>query len=89
MSILKRIRTYFVGSIHDIIDLAEDPESKVNQIIRELEEGLVELRKGTASAMASLYVAEENLSEIKEESALWLKNARMATPEKSDPKTAS
>ena len=81
MSILKRIRTYFVGSIHDIIDLAEDPESKVNQIIRELEEGLVELRKGTASAMASLYVAEENLSEIKEESALWLKNAELALKE--------
>ena len=53
MAIFKRVRDIVSASINDLLARVEDPESVVNQMIREMEESILALRRETASAIAS------------------------------------
>jgi len=53
MTIFRRIRDIFTASISDLLATAEDPEAAVNQMIREIEQSIMVLRRETAAAMAS------------------------------------
>lgn len=78
MSIFSRIQKLIEGNINEMIDKVEDPETKINQVIRDLEKGLMDLRTNLASAMAAAKVSEINLREIQEEANEWKSNAKLA-----------
>lgn len=52
MSLLKRISQLITANINSLLDQAEDPEVMVKQIIRDMEESIIELRRETVRAVA-------------------------------------
>jgi len=53
MGIFRRISDIIAANVNDLIDKAEDPEKMAKQIIREMEEGIGEVRGQVARAMAA------------------------------------
>jgi phage shock protein A len=52
MSILKRISKLVTANINHMLDEAEEPEVMVKQLIRDMEESIIELRRETVRAVA-------------------------------------
>lgn len=52
MRLLKRISELVTANINHLLDQAEDPEVMVKQIIRDMEESIIELRRETVRALA-------------------------------------
>lgn len=67
MSILSRIKTIVNASVNDMLDKVEDPEKMINQMIRDMDQGILEIRRETAAAMASSKMIEAKLEKTREE----------------------
>lgn len=78
MSMLKRVKTMVTGSINDILDKLEDPETAVNQMVRDIEQAISEMRTNTASAMGTVTMTEKKLKQTIHEQKLWQENAETA-----------
>ena len=78
MSILQRIQSILVGNINELLDKVEDPETAVNQMIRDMEEAMSEMRNNTASAIATAKMTEKKLEKAGKEQRLWQQNAETA-----------
>ncbi len=52
MGLFKRIKSIAKANINDVLDNCEDPSKMVDQYLREMTEGLAEVRQETASVMA-------------------------------------
>lgn len=52
MNIFQRISKLVTANINHILDQAEDPEMMVKQLIRDMEESIIELRRETVKAIA-------------------------------------
>jgi len=53
MKLFKRARTILTASINDMLDKSEDPQAMVNQMVREMEEALVDMREHTIAVVAT------------------------------------
>ena len=53
MSIFQRISQLISANINHILDKAEEPEVMVKQLIRDMEEGIIELRRETVRAIGT------------------------------------
>ncbi len=53
MSILTRMSRLITANINHLLDQAEDPEVMVKEIIRDMEESIIELRRETVRAVAT------------------------------------
>ncbi len=84
MSIFSRIQKLIESNLNEILDKVEDPETQVNQVIRDLEQGLIDLRQNLASAMAAHKVSEFHLREILSEAKEWKDNAILALQNKDE-----
>ena len=78
MGIFKRIKDIVTANINDLLDKFEDPENMIDQMIKEMEDSILELRKQTASAIAGSKMTAKKLSESEKEEAKWLNNAELA-----------
>ena len=78
MSIFKRIRKIISANINELLDEVEDPETMIRQMIREMERGISEMRKHTASVLGSQKMAEKKLKKALEEERHWLETAETA-----------
>jgi len=78
MSILKRIKSIVTGSINEMIDKVEDPETIVNQMIRDMEQAMTEMKTNTASAIATVKITEKKLDKAYNDQSLWQENAETA-----------
>jgi phage shock protein A len=52
MNVVDRIRKLVTANINHLLDQAEDPEVMVKQMIRDMEESIIELRRETVRAVA-------------------------------------
>ena len=52
MSVFGRISKLISANINSLLDQAEDPELMVKQLIRDMEESIIELRRETVRAVA-------------------------------------
>ncbi len=84
MAIFQKIRDIVSASIDDLLAKAEDPERTVNQMIREMGESIVKLRKETASAMAMHKLLAKKLERTKAECGTWQANAEYAVRKERD-----
>ena len=75
MGILKRIKSIVTGSINEMIDKVEDPETIVNQMIRDMEQAMTEMKTNTASAIATVKITEKKLDKAYNDQSLWQENA--------------
>jgi phage shock protein A len=81
MSLLKRISELVTANINHLLDQAEDPEVMVKQIIRDMEESIIELRRETVRALAhqkqiekQIQAASGLLKDLESKAKLALKN---------------
>lgn len=84
MAVFKRIKDIISASINDMLDGVEDPEKMVNQIIREMEKSIADMRKNTASAIASRKSLARKRERAEAEIASWQQNAELAIEENDD-----
>ncbi len=81
---MQRMKRLLSAKLNDLIDKAEEPEAMLNQAIREIDAGIMELRGETAAAMAAQKLSEKHVARTETEIASWLKNAKMAVENKND-----
>ncbi|NLT65468.1 MAG: hypothetical protein GXX84_02555, partial [Acidobacteria bacterium] len=80
MKILARMSRLISANINHLLDQAEDPEVMVKEIIRNMEESIIELRRETVKAVASqkqlqkqIQTARELIADLEEKARLVLK----------------
>lgn len=78
MGILDRFKQIIEMNINEFLDKAEDPEAKINQIIRDLEELLLDMRRQVASAMANKHLNDKKFELIEGQIKENLENAQIA-----------
>jgi phage shock protein A len=78
MAILKRIRKIINANINDMLDKVEDPEKMINQIIREMDQAILDMRRKAASSIATKKMLEKKLKKTKTDYEQWEKNAKTA-----------
>ncbi|MCH2208661.1 MAG: PspA/IM30 family protein [Lentisphaerales bacterium] len=84
MGIFKRIKDIVTANINDMLDKIEDPEHAIDQMNKEMEESILELRKQTAAAIASSKINARKLEDSKAEQDKWQRNAELAVEEGED-----
>jgi len=78
MGIFTRARDILNSNINSALDKAEDPEKLVKQMIREMEDTLVEIKAACAGAMASQRKAERDVSRAFRQGVRWASRAELA-----------
>ena len=78
MGIFTRVRDILNSNINSALDKAEDPEKLIRQMIREMEDTLVEIKAACAGAMASQKKAERDMDSSARERARWESRAELA-----------
>jgi phage shock protein A len=81
MSVFKRLSDIVAANIHHLLDRCEDPEKMCKQVVRELEDNLVQVRFAVAKAMASERQLRQGLDQSRELAAEWTERAERAVGE--------
>jgi phage shock protein A len=68
MNVFQRISKLITANINHLLDEAEDPEVMVKQLIREMEESIIELRRETVKAIARQKQLEKQIEMAKDRS---------------------
>lgn len=78
MSVLNRITTIIRANVNEALERAEDPEVMLDQILRDMYDGIREAREQVVSAVAQQKLVERDLEQARELSRKWRKNAELA-----------
>jgi len=78
MSVITRVRDIVNANVHAALDKAEDPEKLVKQMIREMEDTLVDVKAACATAMARQRKAEREQRDARRLAGCWEKRAELA-----------
>jgi len=78
MGIFTRVRDILSSNINAALDKAEDPEKLVKQMIREMEDTLVEIKAACAGAMAQKRKAEREQGQARRHANTWAERAELA-----------
>jgi phage shock protein A len=78
MGIFTRVRDILSSNINAALDKAEDPEKLVKQMIREMEDTLVEIKAACAGAMAQQRKAQREKSQAQRHANRWAERAELA-----------
>ena len=81
MGIFKRLKDIIGANINDLLEKFEDPENVIDEMIKEMEESIIDIRKQTASAIASSKMTERKISTTAKEEIKWQSNAELAITE--------
>lgn len=81
MNLLKRISRLITANLNNLLDQAEDPEVMVKQLIREMEESIIELRREAVRAVARQKQLEKQLITAEDQTADLEKKATLALEE--------
>lgn len=80
MNLLERISRLVTANINHLLDKAEDPEVMIKQLIRDMEQNIIEMRRETVRAVArqkqlqkQIDAADELLVELEESATIALK----------------
>lgn len=84
MGIFKRLKDIISANINDLLEKFEDPENVIDQMIKEMEETIIDVRKQTASAIASSKITTKKISDQEKEVEKWQKNAELAIMDGND-----
>ncbi|MDR2456785.1 MAG: PspA/IM30 family protein [Deltaproteobacteria bacterium] len=83
-SVFSRFADIISSNINAILDKAENPSKMLKLIIGEMEDTLVEIKAGTAQAMANHANLSRRRDEVAQTLGLWLARAKMAVDKKRD-----
>jgi phage shock protein A len=83
-SVFSRFADIISSNINSLLDKAENPSKMLKLIIGEMEDTLVEIKAGTAQAMANLANLRRRREEIDRTHGLWLARAKQAVEKRRD-----
>jgi phage shock protein A len=78
MGILDRMSRLIRANINDMIDRAEDPEKMLNELLREMSDGIKDARVQVANMIAQQNEIEAELQESQQTSREWERRAELA-----------
>jgi len=78
MGIMDRISRLLRANVNDMLDRAEDPESTLDQILRDMETNIGQARTQVASMIAQEKELQADLKEVQELSGEWQSKAQRA-----------
>ena len=78
MSIFKRAKDIFTANVNSMLDHAENPEAMINQIIRELEVTISDLKCSCANKLADKKTLDRRIKELSSTSLRWGERAEAA-----------
>ena len=78
MAILDRMSRLIRANINDMIDRAEDPEKMLNELLREMSDGIKEARVQVANMIAQQNEIEAELQQAQQNSREWDRRAELA-----------
>jgi len=78
MSIFTRLSDIINSNIGSLLDKAENPAKMIRMVIQEMEETLVEVRRGTAKVIAEKKTLTRRLEQLKKQAADWGQKAELA-----------
>lgn len=84
MGFLDRIATVIKANINDLIDKAEDPEKMVRQLLEDMEEDLIEVKKAVALAIATEKRLFNDYEDHQQKADEWQKKAELAVSKGED-----
>jgi phage shock protein A len=83
-SVFSRFADIISSNINSLLDKAENPSKMLKLIIGEMEDTLVEIKAGTAQAMANLANLRRRRDEVAQTHGLWLARAKQAVAKSRD-----
>ncbi len=84
MRLIKRIRDLIDGSLNDLLDGLEDPETMINQLIRDMEATIRDTRQHTLAALTQRNVVQHRLDKARRDVDRWQENAELAVDKQRD-----
>ncbi|MEJ5188423.1 MAG: PspA/IM30 family protein [Breznakiellaceae bacterium] len=78
MGIFSRLKTLIASNVNDMINKAENPEKMLNQLIIDMNEQLIEAKKGVALAIADEKKLEREMLNQQAQAQEWEKKAMLA-----------
>ncbi|MBN2616772.1 MAG: PspA/IM30 family protein [Spirochaetales bacterium] len=78
MGIFKRAKDIFTANVNSMLDHAENPEAMINQIVRELEVAISDLKCSCANKVAEKKSLERRIKDLEGEIARWNERAELA-----------
>jgi phage shock protein A len=84
MAISKRIRDMLASSIHELVAKVDDPEVALDDVIREMDRSISDLRREAASAIATQVVLAKRTERLRSEAARLETVAEMAVRKEDD-----
>ncbi|NPV09279.1 MAG: PspA/IM30 family protein [Anaerolineae bacterium] len=84
MSVLNRITTLIRANINDALDRAENPEVMLDQILRDMYDGIREAREQVVEAVAQQKLVQRDLEQARELAEKWRRNAELAVAQGDD-----
>ena len=84
MSVIKRIQRIISANINSLMEKAEDPDTMLKQLIREMDEDIVALRMEVAKAIAAEKRIGRRLEETEKQVQTWEQNSESAVREGND-----
>ena len=83
-SVFSRFADIISSNINSLLDKAENPSKMLKLIIGEMEDTLVEIKAGTAQAMANLVRLRRRRDEVAQTLGLWMARAKQAVGKNRD-----
>lgn len=84
MAIFRRVREIISASLNELLVESEDPERSVQQIIREMERAIAEVRHQTADSVAELKMTERRIEKAQTEQESCVEQAKTALRHRSE-----
>jgi len=84
MVILDRIRRIISSNINSLIEKAEDPESLLKELIREMDENIINLRNEIIKSIAGEKRLARRIESAKEKMRIWQENSEKAVQDGND-----
>jgi len=84
MGIFTRVKAIVNSSVNSALDVIESPEAEVDQVVRDMEKGCLELKKSAASSIANVKMLERQMEANLVQQSQWQKNAEVAVGDGND-----
>lgn len=78
MALLERVATLLRANVNDLLDKAENPPVMLKQLLRDMENQLLQVKTQVAAAIADQHVLESKCAEIEASAANWRRKAELA-----------
>lgn len=85
MALLERVATLLRANLNDLLDKAEDPAAMLKQLLRDMENQLLQVKTQVAIAIADQHVLERKRAEHEESMNAWRRKAELALAKGDEP----